>query len=451
MHPDLFLNWNDLLGVLICFIFSLGFLYYFRIRITDPVTYKEFRTGFYLRMLGAFAYAIFNLYYIKADGSKYFAGAKIVADVMRHASFSDTLKMFFSDFYELPIRVKQFFSNDFVINEVYNDHLTMLHISGVISFFTFDSYLAIAFFLTLWSYIGIWLIYRTALVYYPKAQKWLFYIMIAYPPLWFWTTGLMKEPICMGALGVLFCFFFNKEARKKRPILLLLLTLFSAYLLIQVKSYLLISFLVAAGLAYLINSIHKISVTQKWIVYVSLITILFMLLFVYSDFIEQQLAKVFTDEFTDRIKTTTGVQLMQGGSSYDLGEIDISGWGMFTYAAAALNVALFRPYPWEYLNPMVLAASLESMAMLFMLLFLFIKVGPLNIRRIAIDSPVLLFSFFFTIFTAIMAGGIAFNFGTLIRYKIPLIPFYFIFIICIYYRHQQNLMDEKSSPSAIKH
>jgi hypothetical protein len=33
---------------------------------------------------------------------------------------------------------------------------------------------------------------------------------------------------------------------------------------------------------------------------------------------------------------------------------------------------------------------------------------------------------------AIMVGGIAFNFGTLARYKVPLTPFFFIVFIILY-------------------
>ncbi len=63
------------------------------------------------------------------------------------------------------------------------------------------------------------------------------YSVIATPSIWLWGSGLMKEPICIGALGmsifILYNFFINKSFSLKRLLLLLLL----AYIITSVKSY----------------------------------------------------------------------------------------------------------------------------------------------------------------------------------------------------------------------
>jgi hypothetical protein len=162
--------------------------------------------------------------------------------------------------------------------------------------------------------------------------------------------------------------------------------------------------------------------------------------------IQSELFDIFNNEIKGRVDLITEIQLRQGGSSYNLGELDMSAWGLVKYVSSAINVALFRPYLWEYSSPLVIASSLEGMIMLFFALLLLVKVGIKGIFKTVKTSPMLVFSFFFIISIATMAGGIAFNFGTLARYKMPLIPFYYFFIISILttYKDSQRHKESKT-------
>jgi hypothetical protein len=115
------------------------------------------------------------------------------------------------------------------------------------------------------------------------------------------------------------------------------------------------------------------------------------------------------------------------GSSYSLGEFDSSFSSMLKLAPQAINVALFRPYPWEVRNPLMVLSALESLFFLVVTIYLLIKIrfSLKSFFKNADNS----FCFIFAITFAFAVGISSYNFGTLDRYKIPLLPFYLLWLI----------------------
>lgn len=110
------------------------------------------------------------------------------------------------------------------------------------------------------------------------------------------------------------------------------------------------------------------------------------------------------------------------GSGYTLGELDGSWQSMLRLAPQAINISLFRPYLWEVQNPLMLLSAMESLILLLITLRLLWNVG---IRIfIYMQIPDVLFCIAFALIFAFAVGVSSFNFGTLSRYKIPMMPFY---------------------------
>ena len=110
------------------------------------------------------------------------------------------------------------------------------------------------------------------------------------------------------------------------------------------------------------------------------------------------------------------------GSGYSLGELDGTFSSMFRLAPQAINVTLFRPYIWEVINPLMFISALESLALILFVLFTLVKnnVSILTIFR----NHNIAFALAFSIVFAFGVGISTYNFGTLARYKIPLLPFF---------------------------
>jgi hypothetical protein len=153
------------------------------------------------------------------------------------------------------------------------------------------------------------------------------------------------------------------------------------------------------------------------------------------------------DKIGERSKITADylyqTSVKQEGSGYYLGKQDGTLGGMAKLAPQAIIVSLFRPFLWEAHNPVMLLSALEAVFFLFFTLRIFWRTGFSATLALIGSTPVLLMSFVFSLIFAASVGITSSNFGTLVRYKIPLIPFYLggLYIL-------QSIAKEKSTTSA---
>ena len=103
----------------------------------------------------------------------------------------------------------------------------------------------------------------------------------------------------------------------------------------------------------------------------------------------------------------------------------------------------------------MLLSAFESLAFLFLTIRLLIKVGPFRLYLLATSNPVITFALVFSLIFAFGVGFTSYNFGALVRYKIPCMPFYLIALQLFMYHavgkkvesgssemHQQDTADE---------
>ncbi len=151
----------------------------------------------------------------------------------------------------------------------------------------------------------------------------------------------------------------------------------------------------------------------------------------------------------EKIATTARVTAydIRFGTGSDAGSgytIDVEEWtptGMLLSAPTALNVALFRPYLWEVRNPLMLISAMESLFIFIFTIYVFIR----SFKKLvsAIMNYNVLFCLIFSLTFAFATGISTFNFGTLVRYKIPLIPFFLVALILIRdYSNKDRKLDE---------
>jgi TRAP-type mannitol/chloroaromatic compound transport system permease small subunit len=97
----------------------------------------------------------------------------------------------------------------------------------------------------------------------------------------------------------------------------------------------------------------------------------------------------------------------------------------------AVNVTLFRPYLWEVNNPVMLLSALESLAFLLLTFWAVRRRGFVNSLGLLRKNPFLVFCLLFTVVFSFAVGISTYNFGSLVRYKIPILPFYGVFLILL--------------------
>ena len=119
------------------------------------------------------------------------------------------------------------------------------------------------------------------------------------------------------------------------------------------------------------------------------------------------------------------------GSSFDIGGFDATVTGILSKMPSAINAALFRPYIWETYNLTMLMSGIENLLLLLFTIYLTIKLRVYNLFRLMFRHRILFFTVYFSIFFAFSVGVTTSNFGSLVRYKIPAIPFFLISLIII--------------------
>jgi len=151
----------------------------------------------------------------------------------------------------------------------------------------------------------------------------------------------------------------------------------------------------------------------------------------------QQLNSVLGNYATDQIlekAIVTQEDLKQdyyGGNSFDIGEVSPTIGGVLSKVPIATFYGLYAPTLLQVRSAVMALSALENTFLLFLTLKL---LATFKIRRIfttTLDHPILLFSILFSLLLAFSIGFTTPNYGAMIRFKIPLIPFFVFYLMSI--------------------
>lgn len=87
----------------------------------------------------------------------------------------------------------------------------------------------------------------------------------------------------------------------------------------------------------------------------------------------------------------------------------------------------------------MLLSALESLFILLFTLFVLIKAGPGAFVKQIIFNPIVFLCMGYSIIFASLVGITSLNFGTLARYRVPVIPFYLMGLVLILYNTRNKV------------
>lgn len=409
----------------------------------NPELRKYFFTSFYLHMFGALAYALMvQYYYGYGDSFIFYYGSDFLSTQI--AQDPQNIKYFFKP----AVEVKTWY--DFEVGDLsyagyfgIASNLFVMKISAVLSAISFNKYLIITLFFGLFSFAGLWklfLVFKD--INKDRELKVLAWAVLFVPSVWFWGSGLNKDSICMGCIGFIIHFiyklFIKKEFSIKRIIVLVVLI----YVVSVIKSYIIIALVV--GLSVFI--FYKFVTPFKNIV---------IRAFIISIFLFAVLIAVFVTNFSDQLKLLAEESMVQIDSfqrNYNAvqnedersranlvtKDIDLTIGGMIIQSPVKIFTCLFRPFIWESRKIFILFSAFESLLLLLCTLYILIKLKFFGFFREIFNNPFALVSFIISIFFALIIGFSTYNFGTMARYKIILLPFYFFTLVILYTSSRQK-------------
>ena len=294
------------------------------------------------------------------------------------------------------------------------------------------------------AFLGSWQLFLFFRNLYPSLHRPLVLACMAIPTVVFWSSGSARYYLD-GKYR-----FSNKSLyeiiiNKRRLTLNFAIVILAIYPIYTIKSYIIISYLPFYLFFILLQSINKTTNQLMRLALKLTIPIVFLTTCFYVFYNSETLFEQYSSEkILDSVTRTQDSFIMQAnqfeGAFFTLGNFDGTIRGLVKMAPKAILTTFFRPYLWESHNLIMLLSALEGFALiLFTLKILLNKKGIAVFFRELIFNPLVFYCFAFSIVFAIFVGLSTFNFGSLVRYKIPCVPFFVVALMIMHYKIKESL------------
>lgn len=415
-------------------------------KIKDNPSYRYYLQGLFLKLFGGLAVClIYVFYYGFGDTLNYFSDSAVISNLFLKSPAA-ALKFTFNQDPELWY----LFDEDTGYPIYFSDEraIIVVKMTWILCLLSFKSYIGMTFLLAWISFFPIWRFYQMLIVEFPQLTRQFAYALFFIPSVFFWGSGLLKDTITFSAVCLFASSYSIIMIQKRQYALNLFLMIFASILLIWVKPYIFFALLPGTVLWFGGMQLSKMdnklvrSFTTPFLISLSLIAGYFML----------RMMSTFLGDFSLENVLDKALVTQQDlkneryqGNSFDIGEFDTTISGTLAKMPAAINAALFRPYLWESNNVAMLLSGIENFLLLSFSIYLLIKLRVYNLFRLMFRHRILFFTVYFSLFFSFSVGLTTSNFGALVRYKIPAIPFYVISLIIIWSSYKDLKEEDKLS------
>lgn len=390
---------------------------------------KYFLKGLYYKLFAAIFYGLIYVYYYKGgDTINYFLGTTPLFEL----AFSHPGRLIEFIFLENKYPLEATWgalSNGvgFIIEG--SASVTVLKVSSIINILGLNSFFLTTLLFGSISYLAHWKVFKLFSGLYPELTNVMAFAFLMIPSVLFWGSGISKDTIVLSCIFFCFSSFIELTILKKRIGFNLFIFGLTAYIISLTRGY--VIFALIPSLLVLVAINFKDAFRSAFLRYL-LAPVFIGLSLLIAVFVLPKIGGALESYNIDTIsKKAEGfkswhqtVNETQGGSGYTLGEFDYTLAGMLKVAPKALMITLYGPFIWEVKNVVMLLSAIESIALLFFTLRFIYRNGAGNSFSILISNKFTVFSLLFVLIIGVSCGMTSFNYGALVRYKIPILPFY---------------------------
>lgn len=430
------IDWIDVILVPLYLTLLLGILFIIRKKNPDnPLIQKYLIKGFLFKVFCAIFYGLLiKFYYGYGDSLTYFKDAIYIQRTIREGN--ETLKILLMD-YSYARETHN------IIGAGTEGGWIVEKTALLLSYISFYRYMIVTLFFAFFAYSGIWKMFVTFADIMPGWDKRISWLVLFFPSMAVYGSGILKDTICMASLGwMIYCshqLFMKRNIKLKFIIILLLCITIIGF----VKIYIIAAF-IPAYLFYLISILVgkiKNSFIRR-LVFPSMIVIAVSSYFIFENKIDDVLGSYSMEKIFDTVKEQQGFYLTaedaDQGSVFDLGDFQPTVAGFIKKMPAGIVAAIYRPFIWESKKVIMIFSAGESFFLLFFTLYVMFKVGVATFFKEIYKDPFIFLCIIYALLFGALVGLSTFNFGTLSRYRLPLLPFYTCGILYILYKFQQT-------------
>ena len=384
------------------------------------------------KLLGSMVFAFMSQFFFKeGDTFMYFSsGLDIQKAVLQN--FPSSINLLFIE----PGDFGQFYEANFSNSNNYGyisstPNLFTAKVSSFLSLFAFNGYLLTSLLFGLVALSGMWRLFILFTSLFPSLSKQWSMCFLFLPSIVYWGGGVMKDTICLAALGWLFTSFYYYFIANRKKWIHLLIMIVTFYLLFNVKVYIAGSMLLVLVIWYVLKKISSIPNTNIKVALTLIFIVAAVSFLATSSFISDQLMSGLVEYIADA-KKNYALSSSDSALMTNVTDVTMSVMSIVSNIPAAINNALFRPYLWESTSLNIFFAGLENFVILALSAFVVVRRWASIIPRI-FTVQIVAICFIFSILFAVVIGLTCFNFGTMVRYKLPCTPFYCATLFLLYH------------------
>ena len=304
---------------------------------------------------------------------------------------------------------------------VYNDNRVVIRFNALAAVFSFGSIYIHNIFINFLSLSGLVAIYKFILRFADKDKIfWLPLGIFLFPGLLFWGSGILKEGLLIWAFGYWMLYTDEIFSRKYFRFSFLFYFAFFSLLLFLLKPYALALWLPCMVGFYLSRDYKPIKIIFSYIMSFAVFFIIMLMVgwvFPKYDFIQIIVSK--QNNFVNHALA------LDAGSIIHTKYLETNFLNLFVEFWRGLGYSLFRPHPFEAYSVVVAFAVLENMLIWGMLLSTLFYFDRQGISK----YPLFWLGLFYVILLFGFVGMVAPLHGAIVRYKIPALPFLWVFWI----------------------
>lgn len=403
----------------------------------DPVYARYYIKGLNYKVIGVLGYAIIYLYYYGGgDTTSYYYAIKPVGALLfkNPAAFFDFC---FSVNEGYPTQCLYDASQSGVIYLLRGSAtLTTIRIGALLSVLSFNTFFPLSL---LFCYVGFlfeWRLFRLLCNVYPELTDRLVVVFFMIPSVLFWGSGIGKDTIMFGSIMFFVYCYYNLVIYKRQMLKYFILVLITGFIISLIRGFILFTILPCSLLmtvTYYQNSIR--SSALRFLIAPAMLAGAVAASYFMVNALGNSVESYSIDSLQQKAEGFRSWHTTQGGSTYSIGEgeLDFTAAGIAKQAPVALITCLYGPFIWQVRNPVMLLSAIESLLLLYYTLKLLFNKRIYAIFKVLMSDHWVVFCLPFILILGIAIGLTSFNFGALVRYRIPILPFLGLLLVVVNY------------------
>lgn len=431
-------------------------------RIDKNPEYKYYVKGLFAKIIGGLGVCIiYSFYYGGGDTIGYSEGSTYMSRLMTH-DFGCWFRIMLD---QRTIPNWMCFDPDITGQPYYfwdGKSFAVIRFTNLLSTIGFRSFMITTVLVATVTFPGMWRLFQMFYREFPNVSKSLAISVLFVPSVCFWGSAILKDAYTMSAAAWLvygiFYLFFKQDIRElnmRRVAYFLIVIAISIFVLISLKPYIFISVFIGVLLMLTHRGVRKLrSPFLKFFFLPFILVVIWGSGYLIFNQLTEAIGETYSslDNMLEKAVVTQQdlkTSVRYGQNYFDIGDFDPTIGGILSKTPQAMAAGLFRPFLWECNNPVMFISGFENFLMiigsvyiLILIIMAWVKLGIRHMTNVAFDHSLIVFSLIFSLTFAFFVGLTTANFGALVRYKIPLMPFLLAAIFVIIDRFNTSKMEK---------